>query len=89
MIYCFREQARSHDVDVSRIPDATPTLHSGPYKANPYTVLGQSSFPMSESKTYVAAGTASWYGTKFHGQNTANGEVYDLYGITAVISAAM
>ncbi|KOX99848.1 MULTISPECIES: septal ring lytic transglycosylase RlpA family protein [Pseudomonas] len=71
------------DVDVSRIPDATPTLHSGPYKANPYTVLGKTYFPLQESKTYVASGTASWYGTKFHGQNTANGEVYDLYGMSA------
>ncbi len=71
------------DVDVSRIPDATPTLHTGPYKANPYTVLGKTYFPMSESKRYVASGTASWYGTKFHGQNTANGEVYDLYGMSA------
>ena len=71
------------DVDVSRIPDATPTLHTGPYKANPYTVLGKTYFPIQESKTYVASGTASWYGTKFHGQNTANGEVYDLYGMSA------
>ncbi|MGF6328543.1 rare lipoprotein A [Pseudomonas sp. BS3782 TE3695] len=71
------------DVDVTRIPDATPTLHSGPYKANPYTVLGKTYFPIQESKTYVASGTASWYGTKFHGQNTANGEVYDLYGMSA------
>ncbi|WP_030129539.1 septal ring lytic transglycosylase RlpA family protein [Pseudomonas sp. QTF5] len=71
------------DVDVSRIPDATPTLHSGPYKANPYTVLGKTYFPQQESSTYVASGTASWYGTKFHGQNTANGEVYDLYGMSA------
>ncbi|MFJ4145027.1 septal ring lytic transglycosylase RlpA family protein [Pseudomonas sp. NPDC089734] len=71
------------DVDVSRIPDATPTVHTGPYKANPYTVLGKTYFPMSESKRYVASGTASWYGTKFHGQNTANGEVYDLYGMSA------
>ncbi|NUT75770.1 septal ring lytic transglycosylase RlpA family protein [Pseudomonas sp. C1C7] len=71
------------DVDVSRIPDATPTLHTGPYKANPYTVLGKTYFPMQESKSYVASGTASWYGTKFHGQNTANGEVYDLYGMSA------
>lgn len=71
------------DVDVSRIPDATPTLHTGPYKANPYTVLGKTYFPIQESKNYVASGTASWYGTKFHGQNTANGEVYDLYGMSA------
>ncbi|MFS2198582.1 septal ring lytic transglycosylase RlpA family protein [Pseudomonas sp. Pseusp3] len=71
------------DVDVSRIPDATPTLHTGPYKASPYSVLGKTYFPLQESKTYVASGTASWYGTKFHGQNTANGEVYDLYGMSA------
>ena len=71
------------DVDVSRIPDAIPTLHTGPYKANPYTVLGKTYFPLSDSKAYVATGTASWYGTKFHGQNTANGEVYDLYGMSA------
>ncbi len=71
------------DVDVSRIPDATPTLHTGPYKANPYPVLGKTYVPIQESKNYVASGTASWYGTKFHGQNTANGEVYDLYGMSA------
>jgi rare lipoprotein A len=71
------------DVDVSKIPDATPTLHTGPYKANPYTVLGKNYFPLQDSKTYVQSGTASWYGTKFHGQNTANGEVYDLYGMSA------
>jgi rare lipoprotein A len=71
------------DVDVSRIPDAVPTLHTGPYKANPYTVLGKTYFPIQQANSYVAVGTASWYGTKFHGQNTANGEVYDLYGMSA------
>ncbi|MBD8474504.1 septal ring lytic transglycosylase RlpA family protein [Pseudomonas sp. CFBP 8770] len=71
------------DVDVSKIPDAVPTLHTGPYKANPYTVLGKTYFPIAESRQYLATGTASWYGTKFHGQNTANGEVYDLYGMSA------
>ncbi|NBA97481.1 septal ring lytic transglycosylase RlpA family protein [Pseudomonas sp. R5(2019)] len=71
------------DVDVSRIPDAVPTPHNGPYKAAPYSVLGKSYFPISDSRSYVATGTASWYGTKFHGQNTANGEVYDLYGMSA------
>ena len=28
-------------------------------------------------------GMASWYGGKFHGRRTANGEVYDMYGMTA------
>ena len=71
------------DVDVSKIPDATPTVHNGNYKANPYTVLGKTYYPIPDSRNYVAQGTASWYGTKFHGQNTANGEVYDLYAMTA------
>lgn len=70
------------DVDVNKIPDATPTVHTGNYKANPYTVLGKTC-PIQESRNYRAEGTASWYGTKFHGQNTANGEVYDLYGMSA------
>lgn len=28
-------------------------------------------------------GLASWYGKDFHGKRTANGEVYDMYGISA------
>ncbi|MBH3352349.1 MAG: septal ring lytic transglycosylase RlpA family protein [Pseudomonas stutzeri] len=71
------------DVDVSQIPDAVPMPHYGPYKANPYTVLGKTYFPISDGHRYSATGTASWYGTKFHGQPTANGEKYDLYGMSA------
>ncbi len=71
------------DVDVSSIPDATPTPHNGPFKANPYTVLGKTYYPMGDGRKYRETGTASWYGTKFHGQPTANGEKYDLYGMSA------
>ncbi|HAW22078.1 MAG TPA: septal ring lytic transglycosylase RlpA family lipoprotein, partial [Pseudomonas sp.] len=71
------------DVDVSSIPDATPTPHNGPFKANPYTVLGKTYYPIGDGRNYRATGTASWYGTKFHGQPTANGEKYDLYGMSA------
>jgi rare lipoprotein A len=78
-----RDGAPWWDIDVSRIPDAVPMPHAGAYKANPYTVLGQTYYPLSDGKRYQATGTASWYGTKFHGQATANGEAYDLYGMTA------
>lgn len=71
------------DVDVSKIPDAVPMPHYGRVKANPYTVLGKSYYPMGDARTYRETGTASWYGTKFHDQLTANGERYDLYGMTA------
>lgn len=71
------------DVDVSNIPDAEPTPFTGNYKKNPYTVLGKTYYPISSAVGYTSVGTASWYGTKFHGQATANGELYDLYGMTA------
>lgn len=32
---------------------------------------------------YFQVGTASWYGPNFHGQLTANGEVYDMDAMTA------
>lgn len=31
----------------------------------------------------IEEGVASWYGPKFHGRLTANGEKYDMYGLTA------
>ena len=70
-------------VDVSRIPDAVPMPHHGNYKAAPYTVMGSRYFPIQDARTYHMTGTASWYGTKFHGRDTANGETFDLYGMTA------
>ncbi len=78
-----RDGAPWWDVDVSRIPNAVPMPHYGSYKANPYTVMGKTYYPIQDGSRYVATGTASWYGTKFHGQATANGEAYDLYGMTA------
>jgi rare lipoprotein A len=32
---------------------------------------------------YEAVGVASWYGHSYHGRLTANGEVYDMYALTA------
>ena len=44
-----------------------------------------SSFKKQKTKKYktVYKGVSSWYGPDFHGKLTANGEVYDQYGITA------
>lgn len=78
-----RDGAPWWDVDVSRIPDAVPMPHNGKYKSTSYSVLGKTYYPMNDARSYRATGTASWYGTKFHGQATANGEAYDLYGMTA------
>ena len=37
----------------------------------------------SVNKDGVLRGVSSWYGPNFHGKLTANGEVYDMYGVTA------
>jgi rare lipoprotein A len=78
-----RDGAPWWDVDVSLIADAVPMPHYGPVKANPYTVRGITYYPQQHAERYQAVGLASWYGTMFHGEATANGEKYDLYGMTA------
>jgi rare lipoprotein A len=35
------------------------------------------------TRPYDEVGIASWYGPGFHGKLTANGEVYDMYGVSA------
>ena len=69
--------------DISQIPDAIPQVHDGELKDSPYTLNGITYTPMASASNYEEEGIASWYGTKFHGKRTANGEVYDLYGMTA------
>ncbi len=55
----------------------------GNYKVGkPYSINGRTYFP-SENMSYRADGIASWYGPDFHGRLTANGEVYDMHGISA------
>jgi rare lipoprotein A len=38
---------------------------------------------MKDSKGFSQRGIASWYGKKFHGRKTSNGETYDMYAMTA------
>jgi len=47
-----------------------------------YSIMGKSYTPKHQP-TYNVVGTASWYGDKFHGKLTANGETYDMNGISA------
>ncbi|UZP66206.1 septal ring lytic transglycosylase RlpA family protein [Desulfovibrio mangrovi] len=52
-------------------------------KPKTYTINGRSYTTMSSAAGFVEEGYASWYGKDFHGRKTANGEVYDMYGMTA------
>ncbi|MEM8497308.1 MAG: septal ring lytic transglycosylase RlpA family protein [Pseudomonadota bacterium] len=68
-----------------RVPDAIPKTEkvTRAGNKNPYSVFGKTYYLLSQARGYKARGTASWYGTKFHGRRTANGEVYDMNAMTA------
>ncbi len=78
-----RDGAPSQDVDVSQIPDAVPQPHYGPLKNSPYQLAGVSYQPLASAAGFRQEGIASWYGTKFHGRKTANGETYNMFAMTA------
>lgn len=62
-------------------PSAPPQAQ--PYKiGKPYQVDGVWYYPKVDMD-YDETGIASWYGPGFHGQYTANGEVYDQNALTA------
>ena len=49
----------------------------------PYEVNGTRYYPLPESHGFIQYGKASWYGGKFQGRPTANGESYDMHKMTA------
>lgn len=70
--------------NLDQIPDAVPRLEAlSRFSNRPYTVLGRDYVPATSLRPYKERGIASWYGRKFHGQKTSNGETYDMYAMTA------
>lgn len=71
--------------NLAQVPDASPRLENirigGPNK--PYEVMGERYEPITTDAAYTERGLASWYGRQFHGRPTANGEVYNMYAMTA------
>lgn len=74
----------SEDVDLSHVPDAVPRYETRTRAGNknPYTVLGKTYHLIEDESSYRERGYASWYGKKFNGYNTSNGERYDMYAMT-------
>ena len=71
--------------NLNNIPDAVPKNEPKSRGGNPvsYQVFGKTYYVKPNSLSYKEQGTASWYGTKFHGRKTSNGETYDMYAMTA------
>ncbi|MBC8159126.1 MAG: septal ring lytic transglycosylase RlpA family protein [Alphaproteobacteria bacterium] len=68
----------------SKVGSAEPAAKpQGRYKVGtPYQIDGAWYTPAVDYK-YRETGIASWYGTKFHGRKTANGERYNMNELTA------
>lgn len=73
------------DFDSSGVPDAVPVWEPLSRQGNrsPYTVRGIKYHIADISKGFEEFGYASWYGLKFHGELTSNGEVYNMYAMSA------
>lgn len=59
-----------------------PGAPAGRQVGRAYTVNGHTYVPRAQPG-YDRAGIASWYGPGYHGQRTANGQIYDMHGHTA------
>tara|TARA_R110002110_G_scaffold40864_3_gene130330 strand:- start:1090 stop:1809 length:720 start_codon:yes stop_codon:yes gene_type:complete len=72
-------------MDLSHVEDAIPTGEAKSRGGNrsPYKVFGKQYWVLDTNEGYREQGIASWYGKKFHGHKTSNGEVYDMYGMSA------
>lgn len=81
----LKDGAPDEDMDVADLPDATPRHELVRVAGNktPYTVLGKTYHVNFATKGFSQTGNASWYGKKFHGNKTSNGEIYDMYAMTA------
>ena len=83
--------------DTAYDPIHIPPSKSTPYKnypssssdqkhtatQKPYRVKGVRYAPIASASGFVQTGFASWYGRKFHGRKTSNGETYNMYAMTA------
>lgn len=83
----YAQRQDSHPDRISRnidFKDVKPAYEPyTPANLRPYTVLGKRYYPLKTGKGYSKEGVASWYGQKFHGHLTANGETYDMFSMSA------
>lgn len=76
-----QDRAPGGTINLASIPVVVPEPVSRTMAGNrsPYTVLGKTYRVLPTEDGYSERGVASWYGEKFHGHKTSNGEVFDMY----------
>jgi rare lipoprotein A len=84
-----REATAAADGVAARAPAQGPQSSAAQSRiglpGNPpfYEVEGRRYHVLDDSDGYLERGVASWYGREFHGKRTSNGEIYDMYGLSA------
>ena len=81
----MQDRAPERSIDINNIPEVViePVVRTIAGNRSPYAVLGKSYFVLPSEEGYSERGIASWYGEKFHGHKTSNGEVFDMYQVSA------
>jgi len=79
------DYAPENPQDLSTIPEPVPHLETPTRAGNrtPYEVNGCTYHLLTTSSGYRETGIASWYGMKFQGKPTSNGETFDVFQLTA------
>lgn len=80
---CLLNSGCSLRSDSSSTKEAQGKSKKGPRGTRPYTIRGKTYYPLLSAHGFREEGIASWYGSDFHGKSTANGERYDMHGMTA------
>jgi rare lipoprotein A len=70
--------------NVAELKDALPRAEAKSRGGNKdYQVFGKDYQVLASAHNFEQTGQASWYGNKFHGHLTSNGEIYDMYAMSA------
>ncbi len=91
---CSSTPTERYDLADDVAPELPPSvvhLENAQPKYEPYSLAGNKDYHLrggsykivQDTKGFTETGGASWYGQKFHGHYTSNGEVYDMYSMTA------
>jgi len=81
----FRDSGPNHSFNPDSVAEIEPRVEPLSRGGNPtsYSQSGKTYRVLKSSRGFTQQGGASWYGTKFHGRKTSNGERYDMYAISA------
>ena len=89
-----QEQKGRYDIDSDIAPDvpiSVEHLEDAHPQYEPYSLGGNTNYTLrgedykivKKTEGFTEKGKASWYGKKFHGHLTSNGEIYDMYSMSA------